>query len=95
MIVCHCRQLTDSQVRRAVREGARSLDDLGRACGAGVECGGCRPELARLISVGSVRPRRERLLSRMLVSAGAACVPGAAAVVSAAAEAVETVGSAC
>jgi bacterioferritin-associated ferredoxin len=94
LIVCHCRQLTDSQLRREIREGASSLDALERACGAGLECGGCRPELSRLILVSSIRPHRERAIDRLVGAASAACVPAAAAV-DAVAEVAEAVGTGC
>ncbi len=41
MIVCHCRGTTDREVRRAVQEGASSLGEVGRHCGAATGCGGC------------------------------------------------------
>ncbi len=42
MIVCLCRGVRCSEVRRAVRAGARSVEAVGEACGAGTDCGGCR-----------------------------------------------------
>lgn len=49
MIVCHCKAVADRSIRNAVREGARCPNDVGRACGAGSVCGGCRPMIADLI----------------------------------------------
>lgn len=49
MYVCSCRAVTDSQVRCAYAAGARTIDDLGRACGSGTGCGGCHRLLARLL----------------------------------------------
>lgn len=48
MIVCHCFCVSDREIRSCVREGARGLSDIGRACGAGTGCGGCRPEIASI-----------------------------------------------
>jgi bacterioferritin-associated ferredoxin len=48
MIVCHCFCVSDREIRSCVREGARGLGEIGRACGAGTGCGGCRPEIASI-----------------------------------------------
>lgn len=49
MIVCHCFCVSDREIRSCVREGARGPSDIGRACGAGTGCGGCRPEIASIV----------------------------------------------
>lgn len=49
MFVCHCRGITDRTIGAAVAAGARSVEEIGRRCGAGVDCGGCIPALARLL----------------------------------------------
>ena len=49
MIVCHCKGLTDRDVRSAVRCGAMTRGSVARACGAGAECGGCRPAIEEII----------------------------------------------
>lgn len=49
MIVCHCQCVSDREIRSCAREGARDLADIGRACGAGTGCGGCRPEIASIL----------------------------------------------
>ncbi len=43
MIVCHCRGVTDREIRSAIREGACTRRQVGRACSASVTCGGCGP----------------------------------------------------
>jgi len=47
--VCLCRAVTDRKVRKSIRRGARTVEDIGVACGAGTGCGGCRPELEALL----------------------------------------------
>jgi bacterioferritin-associated ferredoxin len=47
--VCLCRAVSDRKVRRSIRHGARTVEDIGLACGAGTGCGGCRPELEALL----------------------------------------------
>jgi bacterioferritin-associated ferredoxin len=41
MIVCHCKGVSDRAIRRAVRNGARSVHQVARSCAAGSGCGGC------------------------------------------------------
>lgn len=50
MIVCHCRCATDREIRRAVREGATSLHEVGSRCGAASGCGGCADAVVEIIS---------------------------------------------
>jgi bacterioferritin-associated ferredoxin len=49
MIVCHCFSVSDRQIRQCAKEGACTTHDVGRACGAGTGCGGCRPEIANIV----------------------------------------------
>ena len=49
MFVCHCRAVTDHEIRDAIADGARDLDEIGRRCGAGITCGGCCPLLQQLL----------------------------------------------
>lgn len=41
MYVCVCKSITDSQIRRAVDEGACSMRDLCQNLGACSQCGKC------------------------------------------------------
>ncbi|QRO01877.1 (2Fe-2S)-binding protein [Archangium violaceum] len=50
MIVCLCRVVSDRTIRARISEGVRTVDDLGRACGAGTGCGGCKSQLAQLLT---------------------------------------------
>ena len=50
MIVCHCKAVSDNAIREAVRDGARSVRQVSRACHAGRTCGGCRPVIRELIA---------------------------------------------
>ena len=60
MYVCHCRGVTDHTIDGEVERGATTIEELAARCGAGSECGGCWPELEKLL---------QRHLSRELVSA--------------------------
>jgi bacterioferritin-associated ferredoxin len=50
LIVCHCQGVSDRSIREAVREGARTVGQVARACRAGRMCGGCRPAICEIIS---------------------------------------------
>ena len=52
MLVCHCKGLTDRDVRRAIESGACTRRDVVRRCGAGSVCGGCRPLIDELLESG-------------------------------------------
>ena len=49
MWVCHCKGVTDRQIRSAINAGARSVLEIGAHCRAGTGCGGCVPEVCRLL----------------------------------------------
>jgi len=50
MIVCHCRGVTDRQIKRLVREGAGSAREIAQATGAGMRCGGCRSNVKQVVA---------------------------------------------
>ena len=73
MIVCHCYCVSDREIRKCAREGARDLAAVGRQCGAGTGCGGCRPELSAILEgeAEASEPRvRLTVLSEALYQAG-------------------------
>jgi bacterioferritin-associated ferredoxin len=49
MILCICQSVTDHDVDAAIRNGARSLAEVSRACGAGSDCGCCRAVIERRV----------------------------------------------
>jgi nitrite reductase (NADH) large subunit len=60
--LCPCRRQTREELAAVVREqGAESVSELTAACGAGRDCGACKPGLAYLVSqVCENRHREER-----------------------------------
>lgn len=42
LILCICQSVSDREIDAIIRDGARSLADVSRACGAGGDCGCCR-----------------------------------------------------
>ena len=49
MWVCHCKGVTDRQIRSAINAGARTVMEIGANCRAGTGCGSCVPEVCRLL----------------------------------------------
>ena len=50
MIVCSCHAVTDREIQRAARAGARTPCQVAEMCGAGSSCGGCREAVHELLS---------------------------------------------
>lgn len=50
MIVCICRAVSDRAIRAARDAGARSVEAIGAATGAGTCCGCCRGSIARILA---------------------------------------------
>jgi len=49
LLVCHCHRICDRTIRASIQQGACSIKEVGKACGAGRGCGGCRPTIAELL----------------------------------------------
>ena len=61
MIVCHCKGLTDRDIREAVRRGNAELNHKnGEAIEAGRACGGCRPLVDEIIIRASADLKERR-----------------------------------
>jgi bacterioferritin-associated ferredoxin len=50
MITCLCHDVSEQQVARHAREGARTVEEVGRRCGAGTDCGTCREEIDAILA---------------------------------------------
>ena len=48
-VVCVCHGIGVRQIIAAMNDGAGSVAEIGRICGAGTNCGSCRPALARML----------------------------------------------
>jgi NAD(P)H-nitrite reductase large subunit len=49
MIVCLCKGVSCGAIRNAIAEGNTTVDQIGRACGAGTDCGGCEGAIEDLV----------------------------------------------
>jgi bacterioferritin-associated ferredoxin len=45
MVVCLCKNVCERRVRELARAGAKSAGQVGRACGAGTDCGSCLAQI--------------------------------------------------
>ena len=50
MIICLCRGVSESDIRRVIERGASTPDAVTDACGAGGDCGACAIILADLVA---------------------------------------------
>jgi bacterioferritin-associated ferredoxin len=50
MFVCLCRGVTSREVAEAAHRGARTSKEIAAACGAGSDCGRCRPTVRAIIT---------------------------------------------
>ena len=58
MIVCHCKAITDRQIRDAARRGAKTGRDVAIQCQAGTCCGGCSPVIEQLLRASERAAKR-------------------------------------
>ena len=59
MYVCLCKAASDKDVKAAIADGARTVDEVGAACGAGTGCGACRPMIHEMLGSGAAGCARE------------------------------------
>lgn len=87
MWVCNCKAVTDHAIRDLLESPfINTVEDVGKACGAGTGCGGCRADIAKLcaeaaegmtaVSVRTVDRSTARLVSDAPTSDAAAAVAG-------------------
>lgn len=56
MYVCLCEGVNEDTVRRVIAAGAHDPASVSRCSGAGTGCGGCYPELCRLLEESGMAP---------------------------------------
>jgi bacterioferritin-associated ferredoxin len=50
MIVCLCEGVSEREIRRVRDRGAKDVDGVAHACGAGAHCGQCRSQIRDILS---------------------------------------------
>lgn len=50
-IVCHCKQVSYGDIRKAMVEGARTVEDIQRITGAGTGCGNCINDIKKILAI--------------------------------------------
>jgi bacterioferritin-associated ferredoxin len=48
-VLCYCLVVEEAEVRRAIRQGARTVEEVAARCEAGNGCGSCRGTIACMI----------------------------------------------
>jgi len=43
--VCICHAVPDTEIRSCIARGARTVEEVGDACGAGTGCGSCQDHI--------------------------------------------------
>lgn len=63
-IICHCRRIDRQAIERAINQGAKSLETISSATGAGSECGCCQVYIKELLGEKSWLPVKLASLQR-------------------------------
>ena len=50
-IICHCKQVSFDDIRRAMVDGARTVKDIQKITGAGTGCCGCIEKIEKILAV--------------------------------------------
>lgn len=57
MIACLCHGVSEHEVQQCIEDGAKTVDAIGAACGAGTGCGSCQTALAQQLVSGKTPDR--------------------------------------
>ena len=69
MFVCLCKAVTDRDIARAMGDGARTVEDIGRCTGAGTNCGTCREAIGCALAKGCGVARSESIIALRTLAA--------------------------
>jgi bacterioferritin-associated ferredoxin len=59
MFVCVCRAVTDREVSQVIEDGACTVADVTRQCGAAGDCGACRGRIEEMIEASASEPYKD------------------------------------
>ena len=48
-IICHCEQVTYDEIQKAIRNGARTVEEISDQTNAGIACGYCIETLEEIL----------------------------------------------
>lgn len=65
-LVCHCMTVAESEVRAAIREGADSVEAVGRRCEAGTGCQSCHGAIQAILRKEAARDLAENRAPKSL-----------------------------
>jgi bacterioferritin-associated ferredoxin len=51
MILCQCAGVEEKTIRRLIRDGARTVEEITQHCGAGQTCPPCQSEIAKMLKL--------------------------------------------
>lgn len=87
MLVCLCRAVSHRKILNVIQDGAESVEEVTRCCGAGGDCGACKPMIAKMLADCGVASRdsRDAQTSRDLRPAASSTCAASASPVDAAA----------
>lgn len=69
-MLCQCMAVSEREVVKAIRSGARTVDEVGMRCEAGTGCGSCRGGIEVLIATERSRRRRQPVPEAVLRQLG-------------------------
>lgn len=49
-MICHCKQVDYITIRKAMIDGARTVEEIKEKTGAGTACGRCLPEVEKILA---------------------------------------------
>jgi len=49
VLICSCKAVSERTVRATIADGAATVEEVGRRCGAGTQCGGCHLLIEELL----------------------------------------------
>jgi assimilatory nitrate reductase catalytic subunit len=55
--ICICNDVSEEKIKSVIKRGARSIEAVNMACGAGMSCGSCHFDIERMIAEQTVQIR--------------------------------------
>ena len=59
MIVCVCEGVSDREIREAIDNGSKTLQEIGRSCRAGTDCATCCMTIRQMLNDNRPRERND------------------------------------